>query len=134
MKKVSGVYQIKNRVNGKIYIGSSVNVQNRVSVHRGRLRKGIHGNPHLQNAWNKYGEYAFEFSLLEEVSVRENAVVIEQWYLDNFNPDYNVVKRAEATNLGRKFSKKVRKKISKYMPAQMLQIFFLKCLSFIVYV
>jgi group I intron endonuclease len=104
MGKVAGIYQIKNLINGKIYIGSSVNIQVRWWTHKSRLRRGIHGNPHLQSAWNKYGEDAFEFSILEIVEKREDAVILEQDYLDMFLPEYNVVQRAEATNLGRKFS------------------------------
>ena len=54
-----GVYQIKNTLNGKAYIGSSKNIKRRLGIHRSMLRRGTHRNPHLQNAWNKYGESAF---------------------------------------------------------------------------
>ena len=30
---------------------------------------GIHGNIHLQHAWNKYGEDNFEFSIIEECDI-----------------------------------------------------------------
>lgn len=63
----SGVYQILNIKNGKKYIGSSVNIEDRWNQsHLRLLRQGTHQNSHLQNAWNKYGEEAFVFSIIEE--------------------------------------------------------------------
>ena len=59
-----GVYRITNLKNGKSYVGSSVDVNYRMSRHRHELRKGIHINKHLQAAWNKYGRSCFEFQLL----------------------------------------------------------------------
>ena len=61
----SGIYQIKNIINGKIYVGQSQNVELRYKRHMGELSRGIHGNHHLQNAYTKYGRDAFEFSILE---------------------------------------------------------------------
>jgi hypothetical protein len=58
---IVGVYQIKNLVSGKSYIGSSNIIQKRWTQHRRELRAGIHFNPKLQNAWNKYGEENFKF-------------------------------------------------------------------------
>lgn len=63
---VCGIYQIRNKVNGKVYVGSSVNVRRRWVEHRRDLRRGNHYNQHLQRAWNKYGESSFEFLLVEE--------------------------------------------------------------------
>ncbi len=38
----AGIYQIRNSQNGKLYIGSAVNVRNRWVEHRKLLRKGAH--------------------------------------------------------------------------------------------
>lgn len=54
-----GVYKIWNKVSGKVYIGSSVNMNTRWRGHVGLLRKGAHASAYLQNAWSKYGEDAF---------------------------------------------------------------------------
>lgn len=62
---VSGIYAIRHRRTGKIYIGSSVNVEQRVAYHRSKLRHGIHDNTHLQRAWSLYGEAEFVFLLLQ---------------------------------------------------------------------
>lgn len=61
-----GIYQIKNLINGKIYIGQSIDIEKRWSTHRTELKYNNHHNIHLQSAWNKYGEDNFEFSVLEE--------------------------------------------------------------------
>src|SRR5687768_12784577 len=64
----AGVYQIRCKPTGKIYIGSAVDLRARWEHHRGRLRRGDHRNRYLQNAWVKYGEVNFEFSVLEFVT------------------------------------------------------------------
>jgi group I intron endonuclease len=52
-----------------------------------RRRKQAHKNKHLQSAWDKYGETAFEFIVLETVP-REQLIEREQYYLDLFQ-SYN---------------------------------------------
>ena len=48
-----GVYQIKNKLNGKIYIGSSNNMEIRWIKHKRLLMIGRHENKHLRNYMNK---------------------------------------------------------------------------------
>jgi group I intron endonuclease len=60
-----GIYQIKNKINQKIYVGSSINVNKRLYKHLWMLRRGDHDNIHLQNSFNEYGENCFDFSLIE---------------------------------------------------------------------
>lgn len=61
----SGIYEIINVKNQKRYIGQTKNLYRRQCNHIGKLRRNIHPNKHLQNAWNKYGEDAFQFRVLE---------------------------------------------------------------------
>lgn len=61
-----GIYKITNKQNRKFYIGSSINIESRWYCHKSYLRRNVHSNPHLQNAWNKYGEDSFIFSILVE--------------------------------------------------------------------
>jgi len=61
---IVGVYRIVNKVNGKIYIGSSADVNRRVKQHYNQLIGNNHENRYLQNACNKYGIENFEFSLV----------------------------------------------------------------------
>jgi predicted GIY-YIG superfamily endonuclease len=77
----SGIYQIRCVANDKIYIGSAVDIQQRWIHHRATLRSGNHRNKHLQAAWDKYGEDAFEFTILEYAS-RDDLLKTEQSWMD----------------------------------------------------
>lgn len=107
----SGIYKITNLVNGKFYIGSAVNVKNRFSTHVSELNSHTHDNRHLQRAWDKYGKDKFKFELIEEIKEKELLLEREQFYIDNFNPDYNICRIAGNT-AGRKFTEESKKKIS----------------------
>lgn len=92
MKK-SGIYQILNKVNGKSYIGSSINLTWRKTKHFTELRTQKHHSIILQKAFNKYGENNFEFKILANC-LPEYLIKLEQWFIDNTNPEYNVSKVA----------------------------------------
>lgn len=62
----SGIYTITNQINGKIYIGCATDLYRRRYDHFESLRRGIHKNEVLQQAYNKYGEE----NLIYEVLVR----------------------------------------------------------------
>ena len=79
--KVSGIYKIINKVNGKYYVGSSKCIKNRWSQHKADLRNNNHKNDYLQNAWNKYGENNFEFIIIEENISERELLIVEQRYL-----------------------------------------------------
>jgi group I intron endonuclease len=104
-----GIYFISNNVNGKKYIGSSINLKQRERDHWRYLRAGRHKNKHLQYAWNKYGEDVFSFSVLEIVKNKKKLIPTEQRYLDIFRPEYN--KCPTASNmLGFKHTSEAKKK------------------------
>lgn len=88
----SGIYQIKNITNNKLYIGSSLRIKKRWQWHRSMLRLNKHYNSYLQNAWNKYGEKSFIFEILLEI--KENLKENEQIFLDTLKPGYNIAKEA----------------------------------------
>jgi group I intron endonuclease len=95
----SGVYKIENGVNGKVYVGSAVNIKTRWYRHRRHLRLGTHHNPHLQNAWNKYGSDVFVMSVLENCPA-DNLIARETFHIDvakSCDPDkgYNVMVPAD---------------------------------------
>lgn len=83
MARLSGVYKIVNSATGQVYIGSSANIPSRWSHHRRSLQSGGHDNSFLQNAWNKYGEGSFTFSVIEEVSDTTELIEREQHYIDS---------------------------------------------------
>lgn len=114
MKKIAGIYQILNKINGKSYIGSSVNIYQRWAQHKSKLRKQKHVNKILQRAWNKYFEISFHFLILEEilVPIKEILESREQHYLDQTNPEYNILKVAYSP-IGQVFSKESKEKMSR---------------------
>ena len=57
-------------------------MHDRCEHHRSSLRRGNHPNPHLQAAWDKYGEKNFEFIALETVN-RSELLDAEQKWLNN---------------------------------------------------
>ena len=63
-----GIYVIQNKINQKVYIGQSWNIQERLTEHKRNLRLNQHNNQHLQNAWNKYKEENFKFDILCDLS------------------------------------------------------------------
>lgn len=89
----SGIYKILNKVNDKFYIGSSNNLLHRKSTHFYDLRNNKHRNIHLQRSYNKYNEDDFEFSIIEECEV-DDLIKREQYYIDNLNPHFNILKIA----------------------------------------
>ena len=81
--KISGIYKIVNKVNGKYCVGSSSNIVQRWYQHKRSLRKNNHWNDKLQLAWNKYGEGNFEFITIETCSNDTPTLLLnEQKYLD----------------------------------------------------
>lgn len=105
------VYRITNKLNGKTYIGSTINFKKRIRSHFYNLRKNVHGNRHLQNSFNKHGEDSFIVRILEKVYHTSKVIDKEQKWVDKLNPEYNICKVQVNTSLGIKRSKETREKI-----------------------
>jgi group I intron endonuclease len=98
-------------VNGKKYYGSATNLRTRRNQHFSDLRHKRHANPHLQAAFDKYGESAFAFDVIEYVDT-ELLLDTEQRYLDSNTTGYNIAKNAKAPWTGRKMSDETKRKMS----------------------
>ena len=81
---MSAIYRILNVATDHFYIGSSVNVRRRRWEHWDSLKKGTHHCDGLQAAWDEYGEDAFEFEVIEEVSDDVELLRVEETYLMKF--------------------------------------------------
>lgn len=98
-----GVYKIINITNGKVYIGSSKNIDRRWSEHIRSLEVNMHPNKKLQNAWNKYGKQNFKFEIIEECD-EKHQFKREQYYIDLYKPfqnnGYNIVQKISNDLIG----------------------------------
>ena len=80
--QVGGVYCIENIYNGKMYIGSSLNLSRRLSGHFSELKYGRSHNKHLQASYNRYGKDAFIYYVIEYCK-KEDVRKREQFWIDN---------------------------------------------------
>jgi len=95
-KQRAGVFQVKNTVNGKILLGSSLNLEGPLNSHKFMLSIGSHRNKALQDDWNTYGADAFVFEILEEVRITDDPhfklsdelTLLEQIWLEQLQPFY----------------------------------------------
>ena len=87
------IYRILNNVNGKMYIGETMNnPTDRKVQHFSNLRCHRHANIILQRAYDKYGEDKFTFEVLfecpDEVRFEKEVETIALY--DSFNNGYNL--------------------------------------------
>lgn len=98
VKKLNtGIYQIVNIINGKRYIGSSINLAEREKQHFRMLNNGNHPNCFLQKTYNKYGEENLKFRVL--LYCAENDLIFfEQRVIDSYDfiELYNLRKIADS--------------------------------------
>lgn len=110
MFTTTGIYEIRNLVNGKRYVGSAVDFGNRWRVHAQSLARGDHHSTPLQRAWRRYGPSAFQFNKLLACS-KDNLIMYEQICMDALAPEYNVAPVA-GSQLGYRHAPESRAKMS----------------------
>ena len=92
--KPAGVYQVKNTVNGKVLLGSSLNLEGPLNRHKFILKIGSHTNKALQKDWDELGPDKFIFEILEVVKVQDSPnfnlkdelTLLEQIWLEELQP------------------------------------------------
>ena len=91
-----------NVENGKVYIGQSKNIEHRWYCHVSSLKNNHHYNTYLQNAWNKYGEEAFKFYIVETCDLSElderEIHYIAKYRSSNSNFGYNLTAGGNGTH------------------------------------
>jgi group I intron endonuclease len=106
---VRGIYEWRNIFTGTVLYGQSVDMPRRFKEHRSRAIRGAHENPHFQAAWNKYGESAFVWSIVEVVEDLSIPLTpIEQRYYESTTNRYNEVPPADHSAI----TEEIRNKIS----------------------
>lgn len=93
LKFPMGVFQIKNKTNGKIFIDRSLNMPAKWNRHHAQLKFGSHRNKVLQQEWNQFGATAFEYTVLEEILFDDPSVeydkevlILEEIFLEKLQP------------------------------------------------
>lgn len=87
----SGIYEIRNRLSGKSYLGQAKRFKERWKNHSLNLRNGKHENSHLQLSFFKYVEKVnvddfLEFHILEimENSTKRERLLREEFWIDQY--------------------------------------------------
>jgi hypothetical protein len=68
-----GLYQIKNLINGKIFIGGAKNLPGKINGQKFQLNLGSHMNAELQKDYTELGEANFLFEVLDYLEPKEDS-------------------------------------------------------------
>lgn len=114
MSKTQGIYKIRNCINGKVYIGQSIDIEYRWKVHKASIKSALRYPLYL--AFRKYGINNFEFVVIEEVAHVNLLDLKEQIWMDYYQcykPEfgYNTLAFASSAK-GYVVSDETKKKIS----------------------
>lgn len=116
--RVAGVYEIRNTLDDKVYIGSSIELDKRIADHRRKLARGKHCSAHLQAAWDKHGACNFTFKKLLVCDTKD-ILFYEQRLIDGYgsmDPEQGYNKRLVAqSNAGMKHSDETKRRVSASM-------------------
>lgn len=132
--KLSGIYAIRNTVNGKMYIGSSVDIRARWAMHRSDLKHQTHHSIALQRAWAKYGRPAFVFEVLELIEdadarlARETELIASHKAADGLH-GYNCCPEA-GTARGVKHTEEAKRRMSEAQKKIPYEVRLTYCKSF----
>jgi len=113
----SGIYQIRNILDNKVYIGSAKILKSRWTTHLWQLENNKHHNIHLQRAYNKYGKENFIFEILYRTNDINELIEKENYFIlitNCLNQEfgYNICEVA-GSSLGRIASEETRQKLSR---------------------
>ena len=97
MKFKMGVFQIKNDVSGKLFIGSSLDLIAIWHAQKLQLDIGIHPNSELQKDWKEFGAENFSYEIIEEIKQSDDKPidyakeikVLEEMIIDEVQPFEN---------------------------------------------
>jgi hypothetical protein len=92
--KQAGIFKIQNKINGKVLLGSSLNLHGPLNRHKFALQTGFHDHKDLQDDWKKYGPDNFIFEVVEVVKVKDDPhfdivdelTLLEQIWLEKLQP------------------------------------------------
>lgn len=87
----TGIYKYENKINKKIYIGQSVNIEKRYRQHLYCAENSIKNKMAIDRAIEKYGIDNFDFSIVEECRVEDLDDREKYWiaYYNSYKTGYN---------------------------------------------
>lgn len=121
-----GVFQVRNLVNEKVLVGSTLNLPGIFNRYRFSLLAGSHHNQFLQAEWNEFGSEKFAFEILDELTpgaeidrdYREELMFLEDLWLDKLEPygerGYNEPKKSKEEKLRKIAQNRVEEKWQSY--------------------
>jgi len=117
----SGVYKILCKPSGKVYVGSSKDVDCRWRAHRSQLARGVHHNLHLQRAWGKHGPEAFIFAIVESVKPDPDLLIEREGVcIRKICPEFNIQKDPRLSPTVGGLSEEHKRKISEALKGRNL--------------
>ena len=75
MKTPMGVFQVRNIIDNKVMLDSSVDMVSKWNRHKMELKFGKHRNRTLQQDWNEKGEDKFVFEIVSELKYKDDEIV-----------------------------------------------------------
>lgn len=101
-REKEGIYKITCKVNDKVYIGRSIDIDTRLKSHKLSLKRGKHANKKLQADFNKYGEDAFIFEVEKYTDKPLDTHYYESYYAEKykaFEEGYNIGKLSKSETI-----------------------------------
>jgi group I intron endonuclease len=112
---MKGIYKITNILDGKYYVGSTLDHKSRWGRHRQTLNNRTHKNTKLQHAWNFWGETSFIFEMVEQMddtSTRADVRTREDVYLaickEHPDTNYNLNFRSDGGDISEEARQKIK--------------------------
>jgi len=89
-----GIYQVKNRVNGKIWVDIARDLHGQMNSCKFQLKHGIHANKELQADYARIGEEKFSFEVVDTLEQKKETgydpaadlKTLEEMWMDKLQP------------------------------------------------
>ena len=100
---MKGIYKLQNLETGRMYLGSSNNLDRRKGEHFTSLDSGDHSNLYLQREYTKYsGKFSFTIcEVLPDTSSVQTLRQREEWWISQFWPEGAKQEDSHLYNLNR---------------------------------
>jgi len=113
---MQGIYSISSKKTNTVYIGQSIDVDQRILRHKNDLSQNNHENRYLQRYYNKYGIGELEFlEIICGPFDKEELTELEQFYMDKYKTEgkklFNIL-TATGSRAGIPFSEEHKRKMS----------------------